>query len=320
MPVDSKRKDQAKFSYSKVDTFAQCGFKYKLKYVDGFYVNTKAIALDVGNLIHGTEEDIANMIKAGEPIDYIRLKNNIIIKNYGLQHDFRKDYDEPDKVGRLYKDKIAGYLDSGIYRLEKYMKYQPDLEIVAAELPFDINYKGWRFAGKIDRVLRNKATGKYIVQDIKTYPVEVEKEHLETPLQFVVYTLAMKEMFGVSEADISCAYDLPFCDVVQTAGTDGYMARGLKELDKLLEGIDKQDFKPNPTPLCHWCEYCATNPNQRPEGKNKCPYHSLWTKDNKVMTNASVWLGMEHHDTVLKNYIEEQAKYGGVHVIHPFTD
>jgi len=302
-----KRKDQERFSFSKIDVFDKCGFRYKLHYVDGPQIFSKSIALDVGTLIHDAEEQIAKAIMAHEPIDYIKLKNNIIIKNYKLQHDYPEDYAEIDKAGRYYKDKIREYLTSGIYRLETFMNEHPELELVAAELPFNIMYSDYRFTGKIDRILRNKITGDYICQDIKTYPQEVEQKELATPLQFVVYTLAMKDAFKLTNEQISCAYDLPFCDVTQAAGTKGYMTRGLKKLDGLLADIDAGKFDPNPSPLCHWCPYCPTNKNQPKEAKNRCPYYSLWTKEHKVFTVAEKFEGLEKHQEVMEKYIAKQT-------------
>ena len=79
-----------------------------------------------------------------------------------------------------------------------------------------------------------------------------------------------------------------------------------QKLQNLLTAINEQDFAPKPTPLCHWCEFCPTNPNQAPEAKNLCPYHSLWTRENKTQQVASHWAGLENHELVLFEYIKCQ--------------
>lgn len=299
-----------KMSYSKMDVYKQCGWRYLLQYVEGPYISTPGIALDVGTMIHDAEEHIANSIKAGEPIDYISLKNGIILKSLAIEHKFPKEWHEPDKTGRFYKEKIYGYLESGIYRLEKFMKEHSELEIVGAEVPFKFEHMNYVFSGKIDRLLRNKNTGEYYCQDIKTWPKPAEKEDLPTPLQFVVYTIAIKQLYGVINEEISCAYDLPFCDTVQPAGTKGYMKRGLAKIEKLLTGINAGEFVPNPTTLCHWCTYCPTNPNQPkdPNAHDRCPYYSLWTKENRVYDVKNKWQGMENHQKIMENFLHRQAK------------
>ena len=299
-----------KMSYSKMETFEQCGWKFLLQYIEGPYISTPGVALDIGTMIHNAEEQIANAIKEGRAIDYVRLKNDIIMETIKIEHKFPKDFWEKDKADKYYKDKIYEYLNKGIYRLETFMKEHPEIEIVGAEVPFKFEKFGYNFSGKIDRLLRNTATGEYICQDIKTWAEEKDKDELTTPLQFVVYTIAIKGMYEIPTEEITCQYDLPFCNTVQAAGTKGYMNRGLKKMEKLINAINNKEYKPNPSPLCHWCTYCATNPNQPkdPNAHNRCPYYSLWTKDKKNFNVMNEWQGMENHQAILENYIQNQSK------------
>ena len=297
--------DNGKYSYSKVDCYKQCPFKFLLKYVDNKYVPVSSIAFDVGTAIHDTEEKIANCIKDGLPIDYKALRNNLVIKMAELEKKFPKEWNEKDKAGRYYKEKFFGYLTSGIYRLENFCKEHPELEIVGAEIQFYSTLCGKSFNGKIDRLFRNKNTGKYLCQDIKTYPQLVEEKDLITPLQFVVYVDAIKAMYNVTNEDVQCQYDLPFCAVAQDAGTKGFMDRGFKKINQLFEGIDNHEYAPNPTALCYWCEYSATNP-QSYKKNHLCPYHSLWTKDEKTEDVAGKWVSLEEYRKFCEN-LDKQA-------------
>lgn len=295
-----------RFSYSRIDTYSQCGFRYKLRYVDKHYVNTDSLATELGTAVHETEEAIANAIKAGETVNYTALKNKLILNMIELEHKYPEAWVALDKSNRNCKDKLFEYLKSGIYRLENFLMANGHLQVIATEQEFEFDFQGTIFHGFIDRILYNTLTNKYIVQDIKTYAVPVEKKNLETPLQFVVYTLAMKELFGVTVEQVECSYDLPFCNIIQKAGKDGFVQIGADKLNELLSGIGNQDFAPNPTPLCHWCEYCPTNPNQDEKAKNLCPYHSLWTKDNKTFSVGAKWEGLDKHEQVLFEYIKCQ--------------
>lgn len=301
--------DLEKYSYSKLDTYMQCPFKYKLVYIDKKNIYTDSVATLIGTLVHATEENIAKLIQKNEPIDYIKLKNNFIIKIAEIEKKFYKDYWTPDKNGVLYKDKIYFYLDKGIYRLEKFMKEHPTYKIVGIEQEFLFDYetakvKKCKFKGFIDRVFYDTATDKYIIQDIKTYAEPISDEKLTTPLQFVFYTLAADNLWGAKENQIICQYDLPFLDLTQDAGTKGYMTRGKAKLEKLFGSIDNKDFKPNPTPLCHWCIFCQTNPNQPEAAKHLCPYYSHWTRENKTFKTENEWQGMENHKLVLEHYLK----------------
>lgn len=81
-----------KYSYSKLDTFTQCGFKYKLVYVDKKGAFSDNVATVIGKLVHSTEEAIAKLIQAGEQINYVKLKNNFIVQLTEIEKKFYKDY------------------------------------------------------------------------------------------------------------------------------------------------------------------------------------------------------------------------------------
>lgn len=292
-----------RYSYTKVDLYKQCGFRYKLKYVDGNYDTGGGIALSFGSLVHATEEKIANCIKDNLPIDYVKVKNEFLLELAKIEHKFKKDYYTKDKSGRTYAEKAYGYLESGIYRLENYFKKHPSYEIVGAEIGFEYKYDDEHvFKGSIDRIFRDKETGVYIIQDIKTYNVPMDDEKLVTPLQFVVYVLAAKEMYNITEKDIICQYDLPLCSLTQNACTPGYLNRGLKQLANLFAKIKAEDYKPKPSTLCHWCDYCSTNENALEKNKYLCPYYMKWTRENKTYEKENEWHGMEHHQAILEYY------------------
>ena len=290
------------FSYSRIDVFEQCGFKYKLQYVDGKRFYADSIATELGTLVHATEEAIANAIKDSQPIDYTKLKNEFIAKMFSLQLKYKADFEALDKSGRTYHDKCFYYLEEGIYRLEKFMKEHPSYVVVGTEIPFEFDFNEYRFKGFIDRVFYDTALDLFIIQDIKTYAVPLEKTKLSTPLQFVIYTLACQKLFECDASKFKCQYDLPFCDLTQDAGAGDYMLKGKNKLNKLFAEIEKKEFKPNPSPLCHWCDYCPTNPNQPAGAKGLCPYHSLWTKENKIFATAMPWSGIDKHESVLATY------------------
>ena len=76
--------------------------------------------------------------------------------------------------------------------------------------------------------------------------------------------------------------------------------------DETRKGIQDKNFKPTVSALCHWCEYCPTNPYQPEEAKGKiyCPYHSLWTKQQASFAVAETWQGLENHGIVVESYIK----------------
>lgn len=298
-----KKEKAIRYSYSRLETYDQCPFRYFLKYVEGHYSKTSSIALDFGTLVHATEEKIGNLLKDGKAVPYDELISEFAGKCVEISRKYPKDFMTEDKSGRTYESKINFYLNDGIYRLERFLKENADFEIVGTEVPFTFEYRGKKiFRGFIDRILRNKATNEYVVQDLKTYAVPVEHDKLVTPLQFVVYCLAMCEMFPVDPTAISCQYDLPLCDVVQNAGTKGFIARGTAKLDKLFDKIYSKDWTPKASPLCTWCDYSCNNGNAADDTKWLCPYHMNWTRERKCFDKENEWMGLENHQTILEAY------------------
>lgn len=123
----------------------------------------------------------------------------------------------------------------------------------------------------------------------------------------MVYVYALAENLGLGYEHFKCAYDLPFLNKKQEAGTSGFMQRGLKKLDSLFNGIEEGNYEPGVSPLCFWCPFSPTNPEQPEEGKLLCPYYSLWTRDNKTHTVAHKWQGLEKHAAIMADEIAKQA-------------
>ena len=94
-----------KYSYSKINLYEDCPFKYKLQYVDGNYVYIGSIATEFGTAIHECEEAIAKCIQSNMPINYVQIKNDFILKCIDLQIKYPNDfYTEDNKSSRNYKD------------------------------------------------------------------------------------------------------------------------------------------------------------------------------------------------------------------------
>lgn len=321
-------KKPVKYSYSRINVYNSCGWKYRLSYLEGHFINVDSLAADLGTTLHFIEENIARSLKDHEEIDYEQLKEDFFNINipktspydtkggiYGiniLKEKYKEEFYKPDDNGVSYNTKVEDYINFGIYRLENYIKENPGLEVYDMEKFFSVDYNGYILSGFIDRIFYNKNTGKYIVEDIKTKGKLFKDDELTTPLQFVVYVYALHSVLDVPYENIECYYDLPFCQTKQKAGTEGFMDRGIKKLNEIFSGISSDDFKPHPSPLCYWCNFSPTNPNQPEEGKNLCPYYSLWTRESKTHAVSHRWRGMENHDSIMAHELKKQAKINEV--------
>ena len=286
-----------RYSYSKISTYKQCKFKFKLKYLDKNFLFSANIATDFGSLVHAIEEEIAIAIQAEQPINYIALKNKFIIESKKLAQKYPTEFFSKDKSDRTYQEKMYLYLDSAIYRLERFMQLHPELRIIGIEQKFEYDYDGVHsFNGSIDRAFQNINTGEIIIQDIKTWSVPAQNSDLKAPLQFAVYMMAAQKLWEIGITKIKCEYDLPLCDITQPALSDNIVEEGRAALDKLFSGIQSNNFRPTVSALCHWCEYNPlTNPSiieTKPEAV--CPYFSTWQKSgDSVRDTLLTWQGLD---------------------------
>ena len=290
-------KQQEKYSYSKISTYRQCGFHYFLKYREKNFIDSSSVATEFGTAIHETEECIAIAIQNNMTIDYISLKNKFIIESRKIAQKYPIEFFNRDKSGRTYREKMYLYLESAIYRLEKFMQQHQELEIIGIEQKFDYDYDGVHsFNGSIDRAFRNKNTGEILIQDIKSWSVPAQNSDLKAPLQFAVYMMAAEKLWDIQLNKIKCEYDLPLCDLTQAATSDDIVSESKPVLDKLFKGIHDENFKPTVSALCHWCVHNPlTNPgilDTKPEAV--CPYFSTWQKSgDKVRDTLLSWQGID---------------------------
>jgi hypothetical protein len=233
----------------------------------------------------------------GIPINYVALKNKFIIETRKIAQKYPNDFFKPDKSGRTYQEKTYLYLDSAIYRLEKFMHDNPNLRIIGIEQKFEYDYDGVHsFNGSIDRAFVDINTDEILIEDIKSWAVPAQKSELKAPLQFAVYMMAAQKLWNVPLDKIKCQYDLPLCDEVQPATSDDVVGEGRVVLDKLFKGIHDNNFKPTISALCHWCEY---NPLNNPSILDTkpgaiCPYFSTWQKSGDNVRDTLVsWQNLE---------------------------
>lgn len=312
-----------KYSYSRLSTWDGCGWRYKLQYLDKHFCSGDSLATELGTLLHYCEELIGLDLKEGKTPDYSKIKEiflnaNVPKKNpydteggyFGiniLADKYHKEFFDIDDKGQSYMSRCKTYLETGIYRLERFMKSHPELEIFDLERPFEFNFEGHIIKGFIDRILKYKDKDEYIIFDIKTKNKLFPESETKSPLQHGIYGMALKEQLGLKTEPSEYYYDLPFIDAIQQVMTKGGISRCKTKLERIFNGIEKQDFTPKPSPLCHWCPYCYTNPNQTEEGKGLCPYYSLWTRENPTFDKMNEWQGLENHQKVLNNFLQNQC-------------
>lgn len=323
-----------RFSFSKLDTYMQCPFKYDLKYNQNLVPEQKAIYLDLGTLCHKIMELLGRKEIDNIPFDINsdRDKMRDILSNgieettdKGSEHiigleDIKLKYgiallEEHDNAsGRSYLEKLQIFLDEVI--AERFInKTDKTWKTFATEKQFEFIYQygdksneAVRLYGFIDRVDINE-NGDYRIVDYKTGKAIFPDTKVKTSLQHTIYNLAMFAEY--EKLPIENLYDFIFLNEIQPACSKGYVKRAIKKLDAAFaEIMSSAEFKPNATSLCYFCDYTEHNPNSDINFQ-KCDYYCDWTPDNKVFTKHREW-GSEppksHSKDGKKSWLDTMAR------------
>ena len=309
-PVTDDDKNLPVFSYSKMEVFKNCPFQYKLKYIDKKYSKDTSIALELGSLCHYVLESKGKMIVSGEMVDYEKL--NDILMN-GVTETDEKTKEELLGVNQLKRkyfevwheaDNASGAsYDEKIKLFDKVLHdemEETDWKPTYFEKPFEFVWDNKVILkGFIDRI--DTKDGQYRTVDYKTSKKVYEQSKLATSLQFGVYALAILNEFGV--LPIESEYRFILIDDKQYALTKGWENRLIKAMDKVFGDIEasekKSVFVPKPSPLCHWCNFCQTNP-EATIYRNECEYFSKWTPTQKTFEVNKKWNALENINTAPK--------------------
>ena len=309
-PVTDDDKNLPVFSYSKMEVFKNCPLQYKYKYIEKKYSQDTSIALELGSLCHYVLEQKGKMIVSGETVDYEKL--NDILMN-GVTETDEKTKEELLGVNQLKRkyfevwheaDNASGAsYDEKIKLFDKVLHdemEETDWKPTYFEKPFEFVWDNKVILkGFIDRI--DTKDGQYRTVDYKTSKKVYEQSKLATSLQFGVYALAILNEFGVLPTESE--YRFILIDDKQYALTKGWENRLIKAMDKVFGDIEasekKSVFVPKPSPLCHWCNFCQTNP-EATIYRNECEYFSKWTPTQKTFEVNKKWNALENINTAPK--------------------
>ncbi|MDR0953463.1 MAG: PD-(D/E)XK nuclease family protein [Elusimicrobiota bacterium] len=230
-------------NYSKVKTYLNCPYLYKLKYEEGKREGlTPATSLGVS--VHRTLE--AYHAKSNDPSEILKYYN----RNW---------------LGAGYKnaaEQMEYYL-KGRKMLEEYEQneYQRTSTVNATEREFIFDYEGWTIRGKIDRIDKLQG-GTWEVIDYKTDAQIEENFDIKSSLQLGIYSIGARRAWHLAKGKATIYFV-----ALNKAFSADFDSFNEQEILNIFVETGKQIEAMEFEPRTEHCPNCLMN--------NRCPYSAV---------------------------------------------
>ena len=244
------------YSHSRLSTFEQCRYKYKLAYIDKVKAETpKTIEAFMGDLVHRALHKLyydLGFLKLDTLKELLSFYNKLWDKEYSSDILIVKGYDASN-----YKAMGEKYLT------EYYNHYKPfdDIRIIGLEtqellkLSDDIHYHV-----RIDKLGFKDST--YYVCDYKTNSYLKTQEEADIDRQLAMYSVWVHKKFPDAKKVVLKWHMLAFDKEVTSSRTPAQLKQLQKEALLLIHDIEHcREFPTNVSPLCDYCVYKSICPS-----------------------------------------------------------
>ncbi len=242
----------ARYSYSKINSFEQCPYQYKLKYIDKLPPDTpESIESFMGRMVHKALEELYKKKALDEEI----LIDDLI-KVYGTMWD--KEYRDDLLLNNGFKS-VGDYKSVGERFIRDYFnEYYPfdQLEILGLETDDMMTLPdGSEWYVRIDRFARDN-DGNYFVCDYKTSSRMKEQWEADIDQQLAMYSIWVKRNFDDVKSVKLVWNMLAFNSAVISERSDDELNKLLEEMMIKIAKIENaREFPANVSKLCYYCGY-----------------------------------------------------------------
>ena len=240
------------YSHSKLSTYEQCKYKYKLRYIDKIPSPVeKSIEAHLGTCVHDALEWLYKEVISGSlpTIDEV-------LEKYASK--WKEDFSENLLIVKQ-EFTSQDYFDKGVkFLINYYVKHRPFKDgTLELEKKIWINLtEEHSIIGYIDRFVYNKDEKRYEIHDYKTANTLPAQEKFDTDRQLALYSIAIKEIYGEDVPILLTWHYLNYNKQIFSERTN----EELKDLKiktlKLIKEIEEtKEFPTKKSALCDWCEY-----------------------------------------------------------------
>lgn len=257
----------ATFSHSKLQTFEQCPYKYKLKYIYKIKPEIeKSIESHLGSSCHDALEWL-----------YLQVLNNKVPTLDEVIEEYIKTWqkDFSDKILIVKKQFThKDYFDKGVkFIIDYYVKHQPFNDgTIETEKRIWVNLGDpypHKVVGYIDRLSYNPKTKEYEIHDYKTAAWLPDQNKLDADRQLALYSIGIKQLLGEQHSVNLIWHYLAHNKKVESRRTSEQLENLKQEIMNKIKIIEENKiWKTNKMILCDWCEYkemCKAHGNCLPQ-------------------------------------------------------
>ncbi|MDP1696121.1 MAG: PD-(D/E)XK nuclease family protein [archaeon] len=243
----------ATYSHSRISTFEQCPYKYKLQYIEKAEPEIEnTIEAFMGGIVHKCLEELYKRKKFKQ-----RVSKETLIKEY--KELWEKEYSEDIKVVKEDQGLTANnYKKMGQEFLENYYdKYSPfeQLTILGLETQDMMTLKdGSRWHVRIDKFACDDK-GNYYVMDYKTNARMKDQEEADEDRQLAMYSFWVKDKFKDAKSVKLVWHMLAFNKEVVSERTPEQLKKLQDEVIAIIKKIE--NAKEYPTKVTALCNYCG---------------------------------------------------------------
>jgi DNA helicase-2/ATP-dependent DNA helicase PcrA len=243
--LDLKLLVPEKLSYSQLDDYKTCPWKYRYKYVLRIPAPPTP-PTSFGISLHETLREFEIRRIKGEKLSLAQFlkmyREHFLIEGY-------RDRKEKEAYFRRGEKLLSDF-----YRQHQKRLFPPFM----IEKGFEIKLGGKTLAGRIDRIGRN-VEGEFELIDFKGGETS-QKEEAELAKkaqkddQLFLYTLAAKEALGINPKSVALFY-LDGGKKVEAKFSEEEIRKRTAEIEERIRRIVRGEFKATPGPQCVWCPF-----------------------------------------------------------------
>ncbi|GBE20340.1 PD-(D/E)XK nuclease superfamily protein [archaeon BMS3Abin17] len=248
----------ATYSHSRVTTFENCPYQYKLRYIDKKKPETPTtIEAFMGDMVHQALEDLYKRKKFRQRVakeSLVKFYRDLWKKNYSYDILIVKKGLDAENYRKMGEKFLTDYYDR--------MKPFEDMTILGLETQDRMTLKdGNQWHVRIDK-LGCDSKGNYYVCDYKTNSRMKDQNEADEDRQLAMYSIWVKDKFKDAKSVKLIWHMLAFNKDAVSERTDKQVEKLQDEVIERIREIESAtEFPTNVTALCDYCGFRGECPS-----------------------------------------------------------